>query len=107
MPGGDRTGPMGQGAMTGGGRGYCNPSERSAFRRSFSGRGFFCRGRAMGFRRFSRFNNDVPEQASSSENEAEYLRREAKDLEVYLSDIKSRLTNLEKIRLPKNEGKEK
>lgn len=43
MPGFNRTGPMGAGPMTGGGRGFCNPAnagtERSAVRDANSGGG--------------------------------------------------------------------
>jgi len=40
MPGFDGTGPMGQGAMTGSGRGYCAIALNSAGGRPFGGRGF-------------------------------------------------------------------
>ncbi len=49
MPGFDGTGPMGQGAMTGGGRGYCAVALNSAGGRPFGGRGFYGRG-GRGFR---------------------------------------------------------
>ena len=45
MPGGDRTGPMGRGSMTGWGRGGCRDAESWRF----SGGGFAGRGRALGF----------------------------------------------------------
>lgn len=45
MPGFDRTGPMGMGPMTGGGRGLCNPRGRG----TGVGRGAGM-GRGMGFR---------------------------------------------------------
>ncbi len=45
MPGMDGTGPLGQGAMTGGGFGRCNPNAESAV---YSGRGM---GRGRGNRR--------------------------------------------------------
>jgi len=49
MPGFDGTGPMGQGAMTGGGRGYCAVALNSVGGRPFGGRGFYGRG-GRGFR---------------------------------------------------------
>ena len=49
MPGGDGTGPMGMGPMTGGGRGYCVMPEGGYFGRGRgSGRG---RGQGRGWRR--------------------------------------------------------
>jgi len=56
MPGFDGTGPSGEGPMTGGARGYCNPAWAGA-RPPMYGRGFgygpggFGRGRGRGFRR--------------------------------------------------------
>ena len=50
MPGGDRTGPMGMGAMTGGMRGLCNPNYQSSGAAGFRpglGRGG---GRGRGYR---------------------------------------------------------
>ncbi|MDD5254505.1 MAG: DUF5320 domain-containing protein [Candidatus Omnitrophica bacterium] len=49
MPGFDGTGPMGQGPMTGGGRGYC-AMPISAEGAGFATRGFCGRGRGRGFR---------------------------------------------------------
>lgn len=95
MPGGDRTGPMGQGAMTGRGMGFCQPSDRVGYRRSFFGRGFFGRGRGRGFGWFSGFNRPSPYPLPVPEKEADYLRQEAQDLESYLKEIKTRLAALE------------
>ena len=48
MPGGDRTGPMGQGPMTGGGRGYCTGGNFAGA--GYGGRGFYGGGgRGFGF----------------------------------------------------------
>lgn len=58
MPGFDGTGPAGMGPMTGGGRGWCNPSRSFAYRgyapffnlvrpRRGIGRGLFGRGRGF------------------------------------------------------------
>ena len=49
MPGFDGTGPMGQGAMTGGGRGYCAVALNSVGGRPFGGRSFYGRS-GRGFR---------------------------------------------------------
>lgn len=48
MPGYDGTGPMGQGAMTGGARGRCNTNQSAVFGRGRGGVAFGC-GRGRGF----------------------------------------------------------
>ena len=50
MPNRDGTGPVGQGAMTGGGRGYCVAVLNGADVRPSNGRGFSGRGGGRGFR---------------------------------------------------------
>jgi hypothetical protein len=52
MPGGDRTGPMGEGPMTGGGFGYCGGYGMPGFAHPFPRRGFsrrWGRGRGLGW----------------------------------------------------------
>ncbi|MCP5102886.1 MAG: DUF5320 domain-containing protein [bacterium] len=68
MPGGDRTGPLGQGPMSGRGFGR--------------GRGFGM-GRGMGFGR-----------RGIEENEVDMLRREARQLESSLKEVNDRLEQL-------------
>ena len=50
MPGFDGTGPVGRGAMTGGGRGYCVVALNSADVRPGNSRGSYGRGAGRGFR---------------------------------------------------------
>jgi len=50
MPGFDGTGPRGQGAMTGGGRGYCMVALNGTGGRPTSGRGFYGSGGGRGHR---------------------------------------------------------
>lgn len=50
MPRFDGTGPMGQGAMTGGGRGYCAVALKGAGVRPDNNRGFYGRSGGRGFR---------------------------------------------------------
>jgi len=108
MPAGDRTGPMGFGAMIGRGMGYCgggagpgwmNPMPR---RRRGADRG---RGRQNGWRHGYRAAglSDAPpargagpaQQAGpSSADETIVLQARAKQLEDMLADIKRRLTEL-------------
>ncbi|MCW0484907.1 DUF5320 domain-containing protein [Gaoshiqia sediminis] len=60
MPSGDRTGPMGQGSMTGKALGFCEGNETPGYHRGFGagmGRGFgfgrgMSRGRGFGFGRY-------------------------------------------------------
>ena len=54
MPGGDRTGPMGMGPMTGRAAGYCVGSPTPGFMNAPGGRGF--RGRGFGGGGFGRRN---------------------------------------------------
>lgn len=82
MPGGDKTGPRGQGPMTGrkGGRG-----------RGMSTR----RGEGRGFGRQAAVPSYDDEAPPSRQNEAETLRQEAQQLETALEEIKKRLAQLE------------
>ena len=106
MPGFDRTGPMGMGPRTGGGRGYCGSGGLG----NSAGSGWFGRGRGMGrglmgmglglgsyFLRprawrqgFFPFNNPTGEE------EASQLKDEASSLREILSSIEQRLGELEK-----------
>ena len=101
MPGRDGTGPIGQGAMTGGGFGDCMMSERSyqlnRRRASFYGRGKgFGKGSGVcrsfrnrffdqGFRRFT---------DETIFDEKEYLESELKSIEIEVSAIKDKLQKL-------------
>jgi hypothetical protein len=80
MPRGDKTGPLGEGPMTG--------------RKGGQGRGMGMR-RGKGFGRRAAvpsYDNDV---THSRQNEAETLRQEAQQLEAALKEIKNRLAKLE------------
>jgi hypothetical protein len=48
MPGGDRTGPLGQGPMTGRGAGYCAGYSVPGYANPYFGRGWFGWGRGFG-----------------------------------------------------------
>lgn len=99
MPGGDRTGPFGEGPMTGRGAGFCsgNDVRRGAPCGRFSGR----RG-GMGFRRGFMTGGSAGRyypgslSALSPEEERENLRREAEFLESELNGIRDRIGRLEK-----------
>ena len=115
MPGGDGTGPLGLGPMTGRAMGYCagfpvpgylNPGYGR-------GRGWWGFGRGLGWRRgwaypygaypygaYPAAFPAVPFAADAAGSEAEFLRNRAKFLEEELGALKQRLETLE------TEGKE-
>ena len=109
MPGFDRTGPLGQGPMTGGGFGYCNP----AYRQILSGQPVFGvgrggipwgggRGRAFGggrgrgyqFLNQGYYPNPPVNQAYSEKGEREYLENTLSMLKKDIEGIQSRLDEL-------------
>lgn len=112
MPGGDRTGPMGMGPMTGRGAGYCagynlpgyaNPVLGRGFGR---GRGWFGRGRGRGWTGrygygpgfgFGWVNPDYSEAGSNLE-EKEILDAQARQLQAQLDELHKRIEILEKER---------
>ena len=110
MPGFDRTGPMGQGPMTGGGRGRCNPAGYGTPAWTGGGLGYgrgFGRGRGRGargpygrgggfgrgYRWFQRF--DPPTAAPDPATEVEMLKSEAEYLKQSLDAIQRRIGDLE------------
>jgi len=88
MPGGDRTGPLGEGPMTGRGDGYCAGGSGAGYaaRRGF-GRGF----RAWG-RGFSPFGRPVDVNPGA---EDELLKERAHFLQSELDWIKGRIDDIE------------
>lgn len=114
MPGGDRTGPMGQGPMTGRAAGYCagydrpgyaNPWPRGGFGRGWGsgfGRGWGRGGgRGMGWGRGWGYPGYYPQQAPayqppSREDELRMLRDELKYAEEDMKAMRERIAELEK-----------
>ena len=98
MPGGDRTGPLGQGPRTGRGAGYCTGYGRGAV-------GNFPRGAAGGFGRRNRFYaTGVPFSAYAApsylgtlerDEEIALLKDESQRLKAALESIEERLGQLE------------
>lgn len=89
MPGGDGTGPLGQGAMTGRAAGYCCGNDRPGFANGPFGRRFGI-GRRGGFGRGRGYSRDfgirqVPEyhapERPSKEQERHELMAEVKEME--------------------------
>jgi len=113
MPRGDRTGPMGQGPMSGRGLGYGSGHNMPGYANQAPGRGFgmgWGGGRGFGWgggwRRGGRFNAPTfrgplnyfgpPIPPYDEETEAKYLREEASRLKDTLGEIEKRLDDLEK-----------
>lgn len=107
MPGGDRTGPMGYGPMTGRSAGFCagynrpgytHPGYGRGMGRGF-GRGFgrgMGRGMGWGYGRFMGWGpvNYLPAN-QPYDNESDYLKAHAEMLEQELNQIKQRMSELE------------
>ena len=91
MPGGDRTGPMGDGPMTGRGLGICSGYAHGGFamRRRAFGRGL---GRGFGWRRFGSYDTERP----SKEQEISMLEEEAKDIEQQQSSLQKTFEDIRK-----------
>ncbi len=113
MPGGDRTGPMGMGPMTGRGAGFCaGMNQPGALTPGFGrglgfgrGRGFgrgFGRGRGPGFGRFwgmayapNYGYGPGPFPPASPQEEKNMLQQEARALRDTLSSLEKRIAELE------------
>jgi hypothetical protein len=111
MPGFDRTGPMGAGPMTGGGRGRCNSVNAGYYPQSARGYGFrgpgLRRGRRGGFgwtefgwglgRGFGRYPSAVaPTYPLNPADDINMLKSEAEYLKNSLDAINRRLDELDK-----------
>ncbi|MBU0468915.1 MAG: DUF5320 domain-containing protein [Candidatus Omnitrophica bacterium] len=101
MPGGDRTGPIGMGPLTKGGRGTCfeEISTLGTWQRPFAGR-FNQSGRYRGFRNFY-CSAGLPGRKQSNQlcNEVESidtLKSQASKIQVELSLLLERINTLEK-----------
>lgn len=96
MPGGDRTGPMGAGPMTGRSAGFCaghgvpGYSNGGLGRRMGGGRGW---GRRMGAR-FHAWWQNTPVVQSSPVDERKMLEQEASYLKDQIDQIQIRLNQL-------------
>lgn len=95
MPGGDRTGPVGAGPMTGRGAGFCGADARTAyggqgFRRG--GRGWRNRFLATGQPRWLR--SDDLTAAAQPDREVTTLQNEARRLQEQLDTIVKRIAEL-------------
>ncbi|MCK4597197.1 DUF5320 domain-containing protein [bacterium] len=114
MPGGDRTGPMGMGPMTGRGAGYCAGNNVPGYINPIPGRGFRGRGGwgrgwrfgysaagfpggapyGVGMSPYQPFGEPYAPQMTS-EQELEGLKGQAKYFDDALQDINKRIQELE------------
>ena len=109
MPGFDRSGPMGAGPMTGGGKGFCSPTNAEIGTR-FAGRYEYGRGMGFGYgfrggygfgRGFRRgfgwnppvYGSMVPTDQTSEIN---MMKAEADYMKNALNEINKRISELEK-----------
>ena len=105
MPGGDRTGPLGHGSMTGRGLGFCSGNNtpgyniprygrglRRGWNRGF-GRGFLGYGRGIVYRNYQNISN-LPQQ--NLEDEKTYLENMIKNLEEEIKSIGERIKEISK-----------
>ena len=105
MPGGNGTGPMGMGPMTGRGAGYCaglptsgyaDPALGRGFARGRGGRGGRSAGqgfgRSMGFRWMNPY---ISGSALSSQEEAKLLKTQASSMQSEINSINARIKELE------------
>lgn len=97
MPGFDRTGPAGQGPMTGGRQGLCTGNNAPGAGRPFGfGRGggrFRGGGRGFGFGRRGWYSESPGEGSTGGEQE---LRDEIGELRKQLKDLKQTIAGLQK-----------
>lgn len=112
MPRGNRTGPRGDGPMSGRGAGYCAGNDRPGFASSGMGYGRgFGRGMAYGQGRGRGMGYDGPGfrepdpyysrtvpiyREPSPDEEKKYLEDVVKDLEAELENVKTRINELAK-----------
>ena len=107
MPGGDRTGPMGSGPMTGRQAGFCAGFNVPGFlNRGFGlfgrgrgggGRGrrnMFCATGLTGWQRAA-MGASAPSAASTAETEKQFLEAQVGMMQSQLEEIKKRLAELE------------
>ena len=117
MPRGNRTGPRGDGPMSGRGAGYCAGNDRPGFASSGMGygRGFgrgqaqggYGQGRGRGFGRGQGYGPGFREpdpyysrtvpvyKEPSPDEEKQYLEDVVKDLEAELENVKTRIKSIE------------
>ena len=101
MPGGDRTGPMGMGPLTGGGFGYCADARQGGYNAGMGRRGGRCLGRGGGRGGFG-FRNTLNSPWGyrsaprlDKADETKMLTEQAVALKEELKAVQDRLSALE------------
>jgi len=95
MPKGDKTGPAGQGPMTGRRMGYCAGFDTPGFVQEFGGRGFgFRRGFGRGFGRFGFGVPFVQPQVITEKEEKKILQEDLQVLREEVEEIEKRLKEI-------------
>lgn len=92
MPGGDRTGPLGAGPMTGRVAGFCAGYNTAGYVNNLGRGGGLGRGRGFG----GRPNRPYNQYAEQTSGEANSLKQMAELIRDSLSQISERLERLEK-----------
>jgi len=98
MARGDRTGPLGQGPMTGRGMGFCSGNEFAGYAAGTFGRGMARgfrggQGRRSGFFGFRNFgysqnqDDNAQNRKRALENELEYLKKQVSGLESEIEKL--------------------
>jgi hypothetical protein len=106
MPGGDGTGPVGMGPMTGRGAGFCAGYPTPGYMSPVGGRGFWGRGRgggrgrrnwfyATGLPFWARLAGYAMPQQPNKELERQALQGRADVLQSELDSIKKRMSEIE------------
>jgi len=95
MPGGDRTGPHGEGPATGRGMGPCIGGQGQRWMGAGPQGRVRGRGRGLRFWR-TRQNTEWPAAEAESASEVQVLRERTRELERQLADLSKRLEELSK-----------
>ena len=97
MPGGNGTGPMGYGPMSGRAAGYCAGFAAPGYMNAGRGGGFRGRGRGRGWARMGMpFGGPVMMPTETPEQELDGLKQQAELLQDSLNQINNRIEQLQK-----------
>jgi len=99
MPQGDRTGPAGQGAMTGRGMGFCAGFDSPGFMNNGFGRGMgrgFGRGRGRGFGWRARAMPIQQPTVITEKQEKQFLEQELSVLKKEMKEVEEKLKEIKK-----------
>ncbi|MDP8212494.1 MAG: DUF5320 domain-containing protein [Candidatus Zapsychrus exili] len=102
MPGGDRTGPIGMGSITGRRAGYCSGFSAAGYSNILSGRSVARGSGSRGFRRgigcgmgFRWINSNIYSPTLSSQEETKLLKTQSSSMQNEIKIINARIKELE------------